>query len=240
MAPVGSSMRRSIVIGPPCFAIEANAADPPNRYPPYERSACFPNPSSLKMWCDTELIAAVTADVFLLAAPICRQAATSSCPMPRRVDGHPLITALRSPSLSRSSTSPPPGPGGEQDVLPSLGSLDGGGAGPARRRGQRSPAATRVHHGPQRSAIQAQYSEPAVLHVARNRHSTRKPTRNVTQIDDRTGVAPDAKRGGTPVIARVPPLSLHDAEGIRTLGRQPFWEDGSVSREAATQARLRQ
>ena len=47
---------------------------------------------------------------------------------------------------------------------------------------------------PQRSAIQAQYSEAAVLHMARNRHSTRETTRNVTQIDDRTCLASDPGR----------------------------------------------
>ena len=80
-----SSMRRSIVIGPPCSAIEANTAEPPNRYSPYERSACFSNPSSLKMCCDMGFVASVTADVYPLAAPLLRHAATSSRPMPRRV-----------------------------------------------------------------------------------------------------------------------------------------------------------
>jgi hypothetical protein len=98
----------------------------------------------------------------------------------------------------------------------------------------------RHHSWPQRSAKQAQYSEAAVLHMARNRHSTRKTTRNVTQIDDRTCGASDPKRGGNPVIARVPPFSLRGAEGIRTPERLPLREDGSVSREAASQARLRQ
>ena len=37
---------------------------------------------------------------------------------------------------------------GEEDTLPSLGSLDGGGAEPAMRRRPRTPAATLVHRGP--------------------------------------------------------------------------------------------
>jgi hypothetical protein len=52
------------------------------------------------------------------------------------------------PSNSFLDISPGLRPRERKTLLSSLGSLDGGGAEPARRRGKLEPTATVVHHGP--------------------------------------------------------------------------------------------
>ncbi len=58
-----TSMRRSIAIGPPCSEIDANTAEPWNRYSLYERSAWLLNPSPRKMCCDKLLSDAASSEL---------------------------------------------------------------------------------------------------------------------------------------------------------------------------------